>query len=164
MKPKGWSRFLTAMLLATLIGYPVFAQQSDETSINQVVQNMQDGWNKKSGAQFSLSFAEEHDYVPVNGAFLPKVTREVNAKAHQELFDGVYKELDLQLRVSKIRFLTPEIAVVHIQGHSHPKGKVEEKRQHITITTVMQKRSGKWEIVAFQNTPVQQREERKERR
>lgn len=142
----------------------VSAQQGDETSIKQIVQNMKDGWNRKSGKDFAAFFAEEHDYVNIYGLYLPKATREGNAWAHQELFDGVYKEVDLQLRVSKIRYLSPEIAVVHIQGHTYPKGKPEEKRQELVITGVMQKKGIRWEIVAFQNTPVQPRPEKQSNR
>lgn len=154
--------FFAIMLLGSLAVGNVFARQGDEELIRQVVQNMQDGWNKKTGALFASSFAAEHDYVVVNGMFLPKMTREANAQAHQQLFDGVYKEVDLQLRTSKIRFLNREIAVVHIQGYSHPKGKPEEKRQEMIMTNVMQKREGKWEIVVFHNSPVQPGEEKKE--
>ena len=160
MNPRLWRPFLMVMMLCALTDYQVFAQQGDDASIRQVVQNMQDGWNKKDGRLFASSFAEEHDYVVINGMFLPKLTRESNARQHQQLFDGVYKEVDLQLRVSQIRHLNPEIAVAHISGHSHPKGSPEEKRSEVIITAVVQKREGGWKIVAFHNSPVQQRAEK----
>jgi uncharacterized protein (TIGR02246 family) len=144
-----------------LLSFDVVAQPNDETGIKQAVQNMQDGWNKKDGALFASAFAPEHDYVVINGMFLTKVTREKNAQMHQQLFDGMYKEVDIALRVSKIRFLNSGIAVIHIQGHSHPKGQPDQKRQEIIITLVMQKPAAKWEIVAFHNSPVEPREERK---
>lgn len=153
-----------AVLFSLSADNHVSAQQSDETYIQQIVKNMQDGWNRKSGKDFAAFFAEEHDYVNIYGLYLPKATREGNARAHQQLFDGVYKEVDLQLRVSKIRYLSREIAVIHIQGHTYPKGKPEEKRQEIVITGVMQKKGNKWEIVAFQNTPVQPRQEKQSNR
>ena len=149
--------FAAALALCALSGREALAQESDEAAIRQAVQTMQDGWNQKKGAVFASSFAQDHDYVVVNGMFLPKLTREGNAKAHQGLFDGVYKEVDLKLTLAKVRFLTPEIAVAHVQGFSHPKGKPEEKRQEIVITVVMQKGKEGWKIVAFQNTPVEQR-------
>lgn len=154
-----WTIF-AAVLLSLSAGSHVSAQKDDETSIKQIVQSMQDGWNRKSGKDFAAFFAEEHDYVNIYGLYLPKATREGNARAHQQLFDGVYKEIDLQLRVSKIRYLSQEIAIVHIQGHTYPKGKPEEKRQEVVITGVMQKKGSGWEIVAFQNTPVQPRQEK----
>lgn len=149
--------FAAALALCASAGREAQAQEADEAAIRQAVQTMQDGWNQKKGQVFASSFAQDHDYVVVNGMFLPKQTREGNAKAHQGLFDGVYKEVDLKLTLAKVRFLTPEIAVAHVQGFSHPKGKVEEKRQEVVITTVFQKGQEGWKIVAFQNTPVEQR-------
>jgi uncharacterized protein (TIGR02246 family) len=131
--------FALALLLTAFAGREALAQEADEAAMRQAVQTMQDGWNQKKGAVFASSFAQEHDYVVVNGMFLPKMSREANARAHQGLFDGVYKEVDLKLEVAKVRFLTPEIAVAHVRGFSYPKGKMEEKRQEVVITTVMQK-------------------------
>ena len=145
------------LLLCAAGGREALAQEADEAAIRQTVQTMQDGWNQKKGAVFASSFAHEHDYVVVNGMFFPKWGREANAQAHQGLFDGVYKEVDLKLSVAKVRFLSPEIAVAHVQGFSYPRGKMEEKRQEVVITTVMQKGKEGWKIVAFQNTPVEQR-------
>ncbi|MBK9527400.1 MAG: SgcJ/EcaC family oxidoreductase [Acidobacteria bacterium] len=149
------SRFVFVSVLLCLVAvYDAAGQQGDEAAIKQIVQTMQDGWNKKDGKMFASHFAEEHDYVNVWGLYLPKASRDGNAKAHQGLFDGPYKEVDAQFRVAKIRFLSPDIAVMHIQGYTHGKGKVEDKRQDVIISGVLQKKSGKWEVVAFQNTPV----------
>lgn len=143
----------TAAVLCVVGSYEVSAQKSDEDSIKQIAQTMQEGWNKKDGKMFASHFAEEHDYVNINGLYLPNIKRESNARAHQGLFDGPYKEVDLQISVAKVKFLSPEIAIMHIVGHSHPKGKAEEKREELVITGVVHKRAGKWEVVAFQNTP-----------
>ena len=153
--------FAAALVLGALAGREASAQEADEAAIRQAVQTMQDGWNQKKGAVFASSFAQEHDYVVVNGMFFPKWAREANAQAHQGLFDGVYKEVDLKMSVAKIRFLTPEIAVAHVQGFSYPRGKMEEKRQEVVITMVFQKGKEGWKIVAFQNTPIEQRAQQK---
>jgi len=144
-----------AMLIALVAGYSAYAQAAvDEAAIKQIAQTMQDGWNKKDGKMFASPFAEKHDYININGLYLPNITRDSNARAHQGLFDGPYKEVDLQLRAAKVKFLSADVAVLHIQGHTHAKGKVEEKRQDIVLTAVLQRTAGKWEVVAFQNTPV----------
>ncbi|MBE9168080.1 SgcJ/EcaC family oxidoreductase [Pleurocapsales cyanobacterium LEGE 06147] len=127
---------------------------------------MQDGHNSRNGKLFASAFAREHDYIVIDGTFLPKITRQDNARSHQELYDsdrtsslgGNLGEVGMQLNVAKIRFLTPAIAVVHIQSHSYLESDPDKKAKNI-ITTVMQKREGKWEIVAFHNAPVQKREE-----
>lgn len=149
--------FFAAAVLFVAAVYDVPAQKpEDEAAIRAIAQTMQDGWNKKDGKMFASPFAEKHDYVNINGLYLPNITREGNGRAHQGLFDGPYKETDLQLTVAKVKFLSPDVAVMHIKGHSHPKGKVDEKRQEIVITGVLQRTAGKWEVVAFQNTPFVQ--------
>jgi len=145
-----------ALGIAITIGAPASrAQTSDEAA--RLVQNLQDSWNKKNGTQWSTSFAAEHDYVVINGMFLPKISPKQNAEAHQRIFDTIYKEVDLTLRVAKIRSLTAELGVVHVQGHTHQKGKPDEKRAEVIITGVVRKFPDGWKIVAFQNTPVEQR-------
>jgi uncharacterized protein (TIGR02246 family) len=147
------------VVLGLSIPVAVAAAPDDEAPFRQIVQGLQDGWNGKDGKAFAAAFAEEHSFVNIYGLFLPKATRDGNAAAHQRLFDGVYKEVDLQLRVASLRPLSPEISVVHIAGHTHDRGKPEAKRQEVIITTVMRRTPTGWEIVAFQNTPVQPRTE-----
>lgn len=150
------SRFIfAAMVVALVVGYDAFGQAAgDDAAMKQIVQTMQDGWNRKDGKMFASAFVEKHDYININGLYLPNITRDSNARAHQGLFNGPYKEIDLQLRAAKVKFLSADVAVLHIQGHTHPKGKVDEKRQDIVLTAVLQRTAGKWEVVAFQNTPV----------
>lgn len=146
------------LLLASFLTHGCIAAQSaDEAAIQQIVQGMQDGWNRKDGKAFAEAFAEQHDYINIQGLYLPNARKEGNARAHQQLFDTVYKETDLQLRVAKIKFLNATTAIVHVQGHTHPIGRPDEKRQELVISGVIQNKAGRWEIVAFQNTPVQPR-------
>ena len=51
-------------------------QQEDEAAIRQVVQNMQDAQNTKNGELFASAFAQEHDYIAINGMFLPNQTQQ----------------------------------------------------------------------------------------
>jgi uncharacterized protein (TIGR02246 family) len=141
-------------------------RREDEAAIRRLVQDMQDGQNSKNGELFASAFAREHDYVAINGAFLPDQTRRDNARVHQRLYDesrssvaGSYGEVEVRLNVAKIRPLTAQgVAVVHVEGEFRPKGEAEKRAKNI-ITAVVQKREGEWEIVAFHNAPVQKREE-----
>jgi len=108
-----------AFTLAALSFSIAFAAQSDdEAAIKTIVQSMQEGWNKKDGAGFAAGFAPQHDYVNILGLYLPNARKGGNARAHQQLFDTVYKDTGLQLHVAKLKFLTPDIAPVHMLGHT----------------------------------------------
>jgi uncharacterized protein (TIGR02246 family) len=46
-------------------------RREDEAAIRQLVQNMQEGQNRKDGELFASAFAQEHDYIAINGIFSP---------------------------------------------------------------------------------------------
>jgi uncharacterized protein (TIGR02246 family) len=126
---------------------------------------MQDAQNTKNGELFASAFAREHDYIAINGMFLANQSRQENARIHQRLYDestssvaGKYGEVEVRLEISKIRFLTSEVVVVHIRSEFRLKGDPDKMTKNI-ITSVMHKQQGKWEIVALHNAPVQKREE-----
>jgi uncharacterized protein (TIGR02246 family) len=139
--------------------------QEDEAAIRRIVQDIQDAQNTKNGRLFASAFAQEHDYIAIHGMFLPNQTRQDNARIHQRLYDesrssvaGKYGEVEVRLNVAKIRFLTPEVAVVHVRGAFLPKGQPEKKAE-IIITAVLQEQEDRWEIVSFHNAPVQKQQE-----
>jgi uncharacterized protein (TIGR02246 family) len=144
---------------------PGLIQREDEAAIRQLVQDLQDAQNTKDGELFASAFAQEHDYIAINGMFLANQTRQDNARVHQRLYDegtsslaGKYAEVEVRLEVSKIRLLASGVAVVHVRSEFRLKSDPEKKTKNI-ITAVMHKQQGKWEIVAFHNAPVQKREE-----
>lgn len=128
-------------------------KNADETAIRSGVEQMMKGWNAKNGAEFAKPFAEDADYVVINGAQIKG--RTAIAKGHQGIFDTIYKNSTISYAVDAIRFLRADIAVVHVAGSL----KVTEGNQTRTgdarMTLVMTKNGGKWEIAAFQNTAVQ---------
>jgi uncharacterized protein (TIGR02246 family) len=139
-------------------------RQEDEIATRQLVQDMQDAQNTKNGGLFASAFAPEHDYVAINGMYLPNQTRQQNARVHQSIYDestsavaGKYGEVEVSLNVVGIRLLAaPRVAIVHVQSEFCLKSNPGKKTKNI-ITAVMQEREGTWEIVAFHNAPVQKR-------
>src|SRR5262249_48449900 len=100
-------------------------------------------------------FAERHDYVVINGTLIANMTREANARVHQELFEGLRagalgadlsKSVAPRYEVRNIRFLSPTIAVAHIASVVDGNA--------VTIATAVLQQDGEWRIVAFHNAPV----------
>ena len=140
-------------LLLLTISNLLYAQNNltaDETAIRDNVQQLENGWNKKSGAVFAKPFAEDADYVVINGMYFKGRTQIVTA--HQQIFDTIFKETTLTLKVRQIRFLRPDVAVVHVNGHRD--GPTKELVQDALLTLVMTKEKEVWTIAAFQNTAV----------
>jgi uncharacterized protein (TIGR02246 family) len=127
---------------------------ADEAAIRENVKQMETGWNTKSGALFAKPFAEDADYVVINGMYLKG--RAVLSTAHQQIFDTIYKDTTIALTVKQIRFIRPDVAVVHVNGHRN--GPTKELQSEAMLTLVMTKEKDGWTIAAFQNTQVVARE------
>ena len=81
-------------------------------------------------------------------------TRSVIAKSHQAIFDTIYKNSEIKLAVDSIRFLKPDVAVVHVSGGLNVTQGDSKWTDHAKMTLVMTKNKDSWEIAAFQNTQV----------
>ena len=123
---------------------------ADEAAMRESVKQMESGWNTKSGARFAKPFAEDADYVVINGMYIKG--RAVIESQHQRIFDTIFKETRLSLTVKQIRFLRPDVAVVHVEGHRT--GPTKELTQDAMLTLMMTKEKQGWVIAAFQNTAV----------
>ena len=144
--------FMTLLMLGFAVE-PMNSQDSraaDEAAMRESVKQMETGWNTKSGALFAKPFAEDADYVVINGMYIKG--RATIETAHQRIFDTIYKDTNINLTVKQIRFLRPDVAVVHVTGHRE--GPTKELTQDAILTLVMTKEQHGWSIAAFQNTGV----------
>ena len=144
---------LVTLLILTISGTTALAQNNqsaDEAAIRANVKQLETGWNTKSGAAFAKPFAEDADYVVINGMFFKG--RAAIETAHQQIFDTIFKETTLSLTVRQVRFLRPDVAVAHVNGHRD--GPTKELVQDAMLTLVMTKEKDGWTIAAFQNTAV----------
>lgn len=141
---------LFTLLLLTISTNTLQAQSADEATIRENVKQMETGWNTKSGELFAKPFAEDADYVVINGMYIKG--RAVINKAHQQIFDTIYKDTKVTLTVRQIRFLRPDVAVVHVDAQR--RGPTKDLEQAALLTLVMTKEKEGWTIAAFQNTGV----------
>lgn len=128
------------------------ANDDDEAAVRENVRQLESGWNAKSGALFAKPFAEDADYVVINGMQLKG--REAIAAGHQRIFDTVYKDSTLGLSVRQLRFLRADVAVVHVSAHLKAARGAGAEEADAVISLVMSKDRGVWKIAAFQNTGV----------
>ena len=144
--------FMTMLMLGFSM-QPLKSQDSrasDEAALRESVKQMETGWNTKSGAVFAKPFAEDADYVVINGMYIKG--RSAIETAHQRIFDTIYKDTNIKLEVKQIRFLRSDVAVVHVSGHRV--GPTKELTADAILTLVMTKEQHGWTIAAFQNTSV----------
>ena len=141
--------FVTLLMLG-FSGQTVDTQSVDEAAMRDSVKQMETGWNTKSGAVFAKPFAEDADYVVINGMYIKG--RAAIETGHQRIFDTIYKDTTLSLTVKQIRFLRSDVAVVLVSGQRV--GPTKDLAQEAMITLVMTKQKDGWLIAAFQNTAV----------
>lgn len=150
------SRFLLLVLAVFVMGNAAVIAQTpvspDETAIRKLVQQVQDGWNANDAKAFSEPFAADADYVVVNGMKIKG--RDEIEKGHAGIFSTIYKGSHNVGTVKSVRFIRPDVAVVHIEWNLEFKmGGAAQKRRAMN-TMVMIKDNGKWSIAAFQNTSM----------
>ncbi|MCW2501987.1 MAG: hypothetical protein JWO79_271 [Actinomycetia bacterium] len=120
---------------------------TDEEQIHALWRQMEDGWSGGSGPRFAAPFAEDADFVTVRG----EATRgrgEI-ADRHGALFDTAYAGSALAARVESIRYLRPDLALVHATSTVTPPGGRPPMTTH--AQAVAERRAGGWQIVAFHN-------------
>ncbi len=127
---------------------------ADEMAMRAIVEQLMNGWNAKNGEQFAKPFAEDADYVVINGMKIKG--RGAIAKGHQGIFDTFYKNSVVAFNVEQIRFLRTGVAVVHVKGElGYKEAESLNRKSFARMTLVIMKTKGKWEIAAFQNTEIQ---------
>jgi uncharacterized protein (TIGR02246 family) len=126
---------------------------TDETAVRDLYQELMDAWNKGSGDAFAAVFTQDGDLVAFDGTHFKG--REEIAPFHQELFDKWLKGTRLVGRVEDVRFLSPEVALMHAVGSTVMRGKSEPSPERDSIQTLVAvRRDGEWRLAAFQNTRV----------
>jgi uncharacterized protein (TIGR02246 family) len=147
------------ILMATIISAAMTlnAQNTnkEEELIRTVVKTIENGWIEKSGEKFSSVFAEVHDYIVWNGYYFPNMTRQANANAHQGLFNGPYRTVDVKFKVDKIKFLRSDLALAHIYGGTYEKGQAVPENPTVLMTMILEKKDNVWLIISFHNLDLE---------
>ena len=143
-----------AVLLSTCASRPLHAadRAGDELAIRELVARRQQAWNQHKAHAYAALYAEDADVVNVM-AWWWKGRAEIE-KNLTHMFATVFRNSTLRFRQADVRFLSPDIAIVHLRwtmsGARMPPG-LPEPREGLQTLTV-QKVSGKWLIAALQNT------------
>jgi uncharacterized protein (TIGR02246 family) len=152
---------LLAVFVAALASFGVLTssvqasqnQSADEAAIRKVVKQLEDGWNAHDGKAFAAPFANDADYVVVNG--MKFKGKEAIETGHTQIFTTIYKDSHNVGTIKSIRFLRPDVAIVHVEWNLEFSMGGETRKASAMNTMVMAKEGGKWNIAAFQNTPIQ---------
>jgi len=128
--------------------------EREEAAINRVVARYVETWNSHDMDAWGQLFTEDVDYVNRAGGWWRG--NDANVENHKLIHAELAKHnTTYSASVSKIRFLTPEIALVHatwtMAGLAPKQGDTSGEFKGI-LSMVMIKRSEAWLIRAAQNT------------
>jgi len=148
-------------LLALIISLaPTVAQAqggtaADEKAIREVEARWEAAWNRHDVAAMAATYAPDSDAINLAGEWFKG--RDAFEKSLEELHSGKTKGSIWQTEETNVKFLTPEIAIVHVYVNSHgdrnPDGSPMAPRR-VILTRVEVKRGGQWLIVASQATNI----------
>jgi uncharacterized protein (TIGR02246 family) len=132
---------------------PNGAASADEQAVRDLFHQLLDAWGRGDGHAYGALFTEDADYVAFDGSR----TRgsQAIADSHQQLFDTWLKGTRLVGQVDSLRFLAPDVALLHaIGGTIFPGQKDNRGRRPSIQTLVAVKRGDVWRFTAFHNTRI----------
>ncbi|MBD3881605.1 SgcJ/EcaC family oxidoreductase [Phormidium tenue FACHB-886] len=127
----------------------------DEVLIRNLCQSLLQSWGNGDGHAYAAHFTEDSDYIAFDGTHYKG--REENAIAHQYLFETWLKDTRLAGQVERIRFLSRDVAIVHLAGGMLMTPKSMQAKRPSIQTLVAVKQDGNWQFTAFHNCRIQQR-------
>ena len=138
------------------LSFSIFAQNTqDEQAIRDLVKTMADGWTAGSGEQFASVFADQHDFIVWTGYYMKNSDTKMNARAHQGIFDTMYKDTEHFATIDKIKFIRKDVALIHVLAAVAKKGEGRPANPDVLWTGLLTKDSGKWKIVSFHNLDLE---------
>lgn len=145
----------TASLCTVLLGAARVSiaqpQSEKESAIRGVVDGFAKSWNTPGMPGFADLFTQDADFVVISGRWFKGRDEIVNY--HKELLGRFYKGSRLSPENVAVRFLSPGVAVAHVNWRSwytDKDGKQQEQTALMTLT--LTNSEGAWKIAAAHNT------------
>jgi uncharacterized protein (TIGR02246 family) len=154
MKKRLWLLPL-ALLAVSPVTHAQGGNAADEKAIRNIETKWETAWNQHDVAAMTRLFAPGADVINLAGEWFKG--RDAFAKSLEALHSAKVKDSVWQTEETQIKFLTPEIAIVHVYFNSHgeknPDGTPLPPRRGI-FTRVEVKGNGEWLIAASQATKI----------
>ena len=147
------------VLLVVMTAIPVVAAAQDapaEAPIRAIVAEQAVAWNAGDGARYASRLAPDASFTNLFGMVMYGAPAFIGR--HQEILSTFYKGTTKKHVIRKIRFVTPDVAIVDIDNEVHgvkamPPG-VTVPADGVIRTQLMEvfvRRNGQWWIEAYHN-------------
>jgi uncharacterized protein (TIGR02246 family) len=125
-------------------------QQADEDAIRELIDEQVKGWAAGDPEAYASVFTPDADYITFLGSRYKG--REAIATSYVPLFRKLLKGSRLQIDISQVRFLTPDVALIHANATVVKKARQRNRRNARVNTSVAVRIDGRWRLAASQNT------------
>lgn len=139
-----------AMALGSSAAAAGQAKGEDEAAVRKVVSNFAESWNHPGMPGFGDLFANDADFVVITGKWL-KGRNEI-VSYHKNLLETYYKGSHLTPEEITVRFVRPEVAIVHARWSASYTEDGKEQKRTALMTITFTKQGTKWLIAAVHNT------------
>ena len=112
-------------------------------------------WNLKDVKMLAAIFDEDAEFINVTGLWWHD--RASIFKAHDYGLKVIFKDSQLSLRKSKVKYLSDAIAVVNARMHLEGQAKIKDqaaKARNTIFTFVVHQVDGSWTCASAQNTDI----------
>ena len=125
-------------------------QLTEEAAVRDLFDRTNRAWAAGDAAAYAAAFAPDADYVTWFGARLKG--RAAIEASHEPMFAKYMKGTRIDGEITGLRFLTPEVAIVHGRG-AVVKGSRRRNRFNTKVNVyVAVRQEGEWTFAAFHNT------------
>src|ERR1700730_18238359 len=130
----------------------IIVSKADEDAIREIELRFNQAWGRHDPDAMVESLVDDAQFITVNGAWTK--TREGFRDLMRRLHggNGPFRSSTRETPEMHVRFLAPDVAVMHTRFHIY--GDVDEAERTSIGTRVVHKLDGRWWTVAVQNTDL----------
>lgn len=128
---------------------------ADEAAIRDLIALQIRSWDAGDPTAYAQTYATDGDCVNFLGTHYrgrEAIAASVEVPRSGSLLKKLLRGTHLELRISQIRFVTRDVAVIHASGGLTKKGRPPSRRNRRTNTSVAVRTPDGWLLAASQNT------------
>jgi uncharacterized protein (TIGR02246 family) len=130
----------------------VIVTKPDEDAIREIELRFNQAWGRHDPDGMVESLVDDAQFVTVNGAWTKTRAGFLDLMRRLHGANGPFRSSTRETPEMHVRFLAPDVAIVHSRFHIY--GDIDERERTSIGTRVVRKLDGRWRTVAVQNTDL----------
>jgi uncharacterized protein (TIGR02246 family) len=130
-------------------------RRADEDAIRELLGRQINSWDTGDPDTYARAYTHDGDCVSFLGSHYKgreAITASPEVPRASSLFKKLVKGARLEFHITHLRFLTPDVALIHAHGGLAKKGRSPGRRNRRTNTSVAVRTAEGWLLAASHNT------------